>query len=185
LIREKEKAMSFEHCIPPRVSVLTVVLLSGLSVAGQAVADRGVRARLSGYQEVPVVSTVGTGEFRGKIDKDTGEIDYEFSYSGMQGMVTQAHIHLAQRGVNGGIVVWLCRTTQAAPEGTPLCGSPDFESSGRITAASVVAANPGQQFAAGELAELGKALRAGVAYVNVHTDLSPGGEIRGQIDHRH
>ena len=38
-----------------------------------------------------------------------------------------------------------------------------------------------QQLAAGELNEVIRAIRAGVAYANVHTILSPGGEIRGQI----
>ena len=33
----------------------------------------------------------------------------------------------------------------------------------------------------GELAEVIAAIRAGSAYANVHTSLSPGGEIRGQI----
>ena len=33
-----------------------------------------------------------------------------------------------------------------------------------------------------ELNELIRALRAGVAYANVHTDQFPGGEIRGQLD---
>ena len=39
-----------------------------------------------------------------------------------------------------------------------------------------------QGIAPGEFDELVKALRAGVAYANVHTDLHPGGEIRGQLD---
>ena len=49
-------------------------------------------------------------------------------------------------------------------------------------AANVVAgATASQQLAAGELAEVIAAIRAGAAYANVHTNLSPGGEIRGQI----
>jgi hypothetical protein len=45
----------------------------------------------------------------------------------------------------------------------------------------------GQGIAAGEFAELLAAMRAGVTYVNVHSTLYPGGEIRAQIsadDHR-
>ena len=38
-----------------------------------------------------------------------------------------------------------------------------------------------QQLAAGELNEVIRAIRAGVAYANVHTTLSTSGEIRGQI----
>ena len=39
----------------------------------------------------------------------------------------------------------------------------------------------GQGIAAGEFAELVRALRAGAAYANVHTTAHPGGEIRGQV----
>jgi hypothetical protein len=39
----------------------------------------------------------------------------------------------------------------------------------------------GQGVAAGELADLIRAIRAGAAYVNVHTATYPTGEIRGQI----
>jgi len=38
-----------------------------------------------------------------------------------------------------------------------------------------------QQIAAGELEEVIAAIRVGAAYANVHTSVSPGGEIRGQI----
>jgi CHRD domain len=154
--------------------------------------DRRVQARLSGFEEVPVVSTTGNGEFKARINQQTGDIDYEFSYTGMQGTVTQAHIHLAQSGVNGGIMVWLCQSiTNPAPAAvaatTPVCSSPAFASSGVITTASVVGPGGAQQLGAGELDELRAALSAGVAYVNVHTNISPGGEIRGQIapGHRH
>lgn len=155
---------------------------------GSALADDAavVRARLSGFQEVPVVSTTGNGDFRAKINTQTNEIEYEFSYADMQAPVLQAHIHLGQHSVNGGITVWLCQTAaNPAPAAvatiTPVCSSPAFSSSGIITAASIVGPGGAQQLAAGELAELVRALRAGVAYANVHTTASPGGEIRGQI----
>jgi hypothetical protein len=176
-----------------RATIVAAALAAGLAVAdGDRRHDSTVRSRLAGFQEVPVVSTTGSGDFKGRIDRHTGEIDYEFSYEDLQGTVTQAHIHLGQQGVNGGILVWLCQSaTNPAPPTvattTPLCSSPAFVSSGRITAASIVGPGGAQQLDSGELAELVAALRAGVAYVNVHTTLSPGGEIRGQVEpgHRH
>ncbi|NRF67091.1 CHRD domain-containing protein [Aquincola sp. S2] len=169
-------------------SLAALAVLSG----GSALADKGgndnrtVGAQLSGFQEVPVVSTKGSGEFKAKINSQTNEIEYEFSYADMQATVLQAHIHLGQRGVNGGIMVWLCQSAAnpapAAVAGfTPVCSSPAFSSGGIINAASIVGPGGAQQLGAGELAELVAAFRAGVAYVNVHTATSPGGEIRGQI----
>ena len=38
-----------------------------------------------------------------------------------------------------------------------------------------------QQLTKGDLTEVIAAMRVGAAYANVHTSLSPGGEIRGQI----
>jgi CHRD domain len=143
-----------------------------------------LKAVLIGYEEVPAVSTVARGEFRARISDDEQSIDYKLTYSGLQGKVTQAHIHVAQRSVNGSIVIWLCGTeTNSGPSGTQTC-PPDQDgnatSTGTITAADVVAASmTSQQLAAAERGEVIAAIRAGVAYANVHTDLSPGGERRG------
>ena len=52
---------------------------------------------------------------------------------------------------------------------------------GLITAENVLAIATTQQIAAGELAEVIAALRGGAAYANVHSAVSGGGEIRGQI----
>jgi len=106
------------------------------------------------------------------------------------GVNPAAHIHIAQKSVNGGIVVWLCQT--AAPFLDPTGHAPQCPQSGTvtgtITAANVTApaAAPGppnntQQLKIGDLAEVIAAIRGGVAYANVHTNLSPGGEMRGQI----
>ena len=50
---------------------------------------------------------------RPALGRDEGSIDYELTYSGLQGTVSMAHIHFAQRGVNGSIVLWLCQTAAA------------------------------------------------------------------------
>jgi hypothetical protein len=163
------------------LAILTALVIA--SAVPTAAIAKNVRATLTGYEEVPAVSTVATGEFRGKISNDEQFIDYEWSYSGLQGTVLQAHIHVAQRGVNGSIVIWLCGTaSNPGPAGTPTCTPGSGSFTGTITAANVIAgATASQQLAAGELDEVIAAMRAGVAYVNVHTNLSPGGEIRGQI----
>ena len=54
---------------------------------------------------------------------------------------------------------------------------------GVIDAADVI--GPATQgIAPGEIADLQKAIRAGLAYINIHTVDSPAGEIRGDL-HRH
>ena len=160
---------------------ITAALLAAFT-ASTASADDKVRARLMGFQEVPAVSTEGNGTFEAVISPNGNAIDYELTYSGMQGTVTQSHMHVGQRGVNGGIVLWICGTTPGTPgpAGTPACTFPNghFAGSWRPENVQLVAA---QQFAPGELDEVIAAIRAGVAYVNVHTNLSPGGEIRGQV----
>ena len=148
-------------------------------------ADDKVRARLMGFQEVPVVSTEASGTFEASISPRGEAIDYEITYTGMQGVVTQSHMHVGQRSVNGGIVLWICGNPAATPPtpgpaGTPVCTSPNGHFAGTWRPENVQN-QPTQQITTGELDEVIAAIRAGVAYVNVHTNLSPGGEIRGQV----
>jgi hypothetical protein len=161
-----------------------LALLAAVLAAMPVLADRDdgpIRARLSGLQEVPVVLTNASGEFEARIANDGASITYELTYSGLQGQVRQAHIHVAQRNVNGAIVLWLCGSTQnPGPAGTQVCPQTG-RVSGTLVAANVQAGGA-QQVA--DLADVIDALRAGAGYVNVHTDLSPGGEIRGQLGGR-
>jgi len=180
-----------------RLVLAGLITLAAVSTAVHLTADdrdRGNRLRTSliGFNEVPVVSTDAKGRFKAKISDDEQSIDYELSFDGLQGIVAQSHIHVAQKDVNGAIVLWLCQGTNRAPASvaalTPECPQGGTVS-GMLTAANVVepaptptAPTPPQQIRTGELDEVIAAIRAGKAYVNVHTDLSPGGEIRGQLD---
>jgi CHRD domain len=148
--------------------------------------DDRVRATLVGRQEVPIVATVARGRFDAQIADDESSLEWTLTYSGLQGPVTQAHIHIAQKNVNGGIVIWLCQTAAApapASAGTvvtcPQTASGVSTLSGTITSANVVAVAT-QQFG-GDLGEVIDAIRDGFAYANVHTNPSVGGEIRGQL----
>jgi hypothetical protein len=149
-------------------------------------------ADLKGLGEVPIVASSGRGSFRAVISPDETEISYRLDYSGLEGTVTQSHIHVGEHHTSGGISVWLCGTsTNPGPAGTPTCampGGPDAEAFGVITKANVV--GPSAQGIGGpvpvvdpdaEFAQLIGLLRAGLAYANVHSTMSPSGEIRGQI----
>jgi hypothetical protein len=165
-----------------RCRVLLAVTGSLLALATVANAEE-LGALLTGYEESPSVSTAGTGEFTATIAPDGDVIEYTETYGGLQGTVTQSHILVALLGVNGSIVIFLCQTaTNPDPTGlAPEC--PQHGSvSGEITTANVIAGSMApQQLAAGDLAAVITAIRAGAAYANVHSDVSPGGEIRGQI----
>lgn len=171
-----------------RVKLAVAVAVTGaMAVAGTAaVAGHGskqLRASLHGYEEVPVVSTTGNGQFRATVTPAGDGFAYRLTYSALEGNVTQAHIHLGQPAVNGGISVWLCSNLNPpgnTPAGTQPCPPPPATVTGTIGPANVVGPTS-QGIAPGEMADLMRAMRAGVTYANVHTSLFPGGEIRGQV----
>ena len=86
-----------------RIGIGLLAILGASPVAMAADGEVELRATLRGFEEVPAVSTTASGTFRGDIDRDELSIGYTLSYSGLEGTVTQAHIHLGQRRVAGGI----------------------------------------------------------------------------------
>lgn len=171
-----------------RRSVLVAVALvvGALLVASLAVAAGGKKnlkaGDLIGYEENPDISTVATGSFKATLDDDAQTIEYELSYSGLEGTVQQAHIHFAKRAVNGGITLFLCSNLGNGPAGTPAC--PQSGTVSRTVGAAEVLAPGTQGIEAGNFAELAEAMRAGSTYANVHSTKWPGGEIRAQINDR-
>lgn len=169
------------------LSIAVVAMVSASTVVW-AQGFKRISEFLTGYEEVPSVSTTGTGEFNARISNDGSRIDWELSYANLEGAVQQAHIHFGQKGVNGGISVFLCTNLGNGPAGTQPCPAPPATISGTIFAADVspnIPATAGartQGINTGEIDELIRAIRAGATYVNVHSTTWPGGEIRAQID---
>jgi hypothetical protein len=133
-----------------------------------------LRAKLSGFQEVPPKVTNGTGTFRATINGNS--ISYELTFSDLSTKAFGAHIHFAQRGVNGGIFAFLCGGGGQAP-----CPPAGGTVTGTITAANILGPTPDQGITAGDFAAAVRAIRSGETYANVHSMRYPGGEIRGQI----
>jgi len=170
------------------------LLLSGGVSADNGKNNRKINVGLTGFEEVPVVITTGNGELKLTINESAGTIDYVLTFADLQADVTQAHIHVAQKSVNGGIVLWLCQTagTQApaaVAANTPFCdAAPNTARAGtvkgQLTDASALspANNPQQQIEAGSLDDALIAIAAGKAYANVHTTRWPSGEVRGQVN---
>ena len=160
--------------------ILMILLVAALVPADADADRRHVRAELEGFQEVPSISTTGQGLFRGRISNDGEEMTFILFYDGLEGEVAQSHLHLGQHSVNGGISIFLCTNLGNGPAGTPACPPPPATVSGTLSAEDVIGPG-GQGITAEEWEEVVRAIRRGVVYVNVHTDLHPGGEIRGQL----
>ncbi len=142
---------------------------------------RQIRESLTGYEEVPAISTPGDGTFTARINHSDSSVSYRLTYEGTETAVTQSHIHFEQRTNNGPIVVFLCSNLPNPPAGTQACPPTGGTISGTFDADDVLLAGT-SGIAAGEFDELLAAMRAGATYVNVHTVGRPGGEIRSQID---
>jgi hypothetical protein len=157
------------------VAGFVVALAAAASFAGDAEDKKAPAATfpLSGYQEVPPISTTGAGTFTASlVGGDT--IQYELTYSGTEGTPSAAHIHFGTPGVNGGIVAFLC-----GGGGKPAC-PPSGTVSGTIVAADVLAL-PTQGIEAGDLDALIAAIVNKAAYANVHSNIYPSGEMRGKL----
>ena len=169
-----------------------VAAACAIGVGAVAVADNGRRSdreALTGFEEVPAVSTPGVGEFRTSINRAGDQVRYKLSFSGLESAVTQAHIHFENETNNGPVIVFLCSNLTGPPPGTQACPAAGGTIRGTITADDVGGGGASQGLAAGEIEEFTRAIRAGATYVNVHSVGRPGGEIRAQLgddrDHDH
>jgi hypothetical protein len=159
-------------------SSLLAVTLATVIVAAAALAhgDNGRGgAKLDGWQEVPSISTTGHGWFKARVRSDG--IHYTLRYEDLESDATFAHIHFAERHVDGGVIAFLC-----GGNGKPACPAREGKVTGVITAANV--RGPADQgIQPGSLSEVIRALRHGAVYANVHTTTFGDGEIRGQVGH--
>jgi hypothetical protein len=148
---------------------------------------------LTPREEVMPAGVINTSNARGnaifQLSADGTSLSYQLVVANIEN-VFQAHIHRAPAGSNGGIVVWLFPSTAPTP-GPKGQGRVDgVIAEGTITAANLVGALAGHP-----LSDLVALLQNGGAYVNAHTDDGdatpnegpgdyPGGELRGQVEHR-
>lgn len=172
-----------KHVSTKVAAVAAVAALTGAGAVAMADGQqRDVRETLSGFEEVPAVSTAGGGRFRASINRAGDQIQWELSFNGLESNATQAHIHFESVTNNGPIVVFLCSNLANGPAGTAACPAQGGTVRGTITAAQVGAGAAAQGLNAGEIAEFVAAIRAGATYVNVHSEGRPGGEVRSQLD---
>lgn len=123
-------------------------------IRGQIVpeTDWAFVADLNGMQEVPGVSTDATGLATFLVAKHGGKITYRVVVNGLSGPIGGAHLHMAPMGEDGDVVLDL----SAGVMGNTIMGEADPT-------------------------DILDAMLMGNIYINIHTDMHPGGEIRGQL----
>src|SRR3954447_22108174 len=162
---------------------------AGFTAAATVAGDhkRDFRTEMISYEEVRAVTTQGNGQVDVEVARDGQSLRFVEHYRALESPVTQSHIHFGQKDVNGGIVIFFCSNLGNGPAGTPPCPQPEPGKMATVTGTRTAAdmfggataqgIAPGAPGAPGEFEELVRALRAGVAYANVHTTARPGGEI--------
>jgi hypothetical protein len=134
--------------------------MTSLACAASAMPARAAPAAfsvaLTGAEQVPPVTTTGSGTAALTYDPATRVVTWSITFSGLSGAPTMAHFHgPAAAGKNAPVLVWISK------KGEPVT-SP-------ITGEATLTPDQAQQFTAGDW------------YINVHTPAHPAGEIRGQV----
>ncbi len=62
------------------IAATAVLMVASATIAFTDGGSRRIREFLTGYEEVPTVSTVGNGTFEARINRDESEIRYTLSY---------------------------------------------------------------------------------------------------------
>jgi hypothetical protein len=119
-----------------------------------AMAGGTMTANLSAAQEVPPANSQGRGDAQMMLDPSSKQLRWTVNYTGLSGPATAAHIHTGAQSANGPVAINL---SPGGPPQNPITGT------ATLTDAQM------QQ------------LMSGQAYVNVHTQANPGGEVRGQV----
>ena len=129
------------------------LLVSACGSAAKIAGTQTMMTRLSGYSEVPPVSSAATGNVETSYNMDTRVLQWTVTYSSLSGPATGGHFHgPAMPGTNAPVVL-------------PFKGSLASPITGNAVLTPAQASD----------------LLAGRWYVNLHTAANPGGEIRGQV----
>jgi len=124
-------------------------------------------AHLSGSEEVPPVDTLAQGQAVFMFNADLSSLAFKLVVANIENVVA-AHIHCAPAGVNGPVGVTLFSGGPVSPDGT-------------LAQGTAAAPDAGNNCSWTTLQDVLTAIQTGNAYVNVHTQANPRGEIRGQI----
>lgn len=135
--------------------------------AEQEQQDQEFAANLTGDSEVPPVTTNATGTAEFELNDDGDEMSYDLEADDIEGVLF-AHIHQGSDSENGPIVVTLLNSSEPTDE---------VSESGNFAAEDFEGPLQGQN-----MTDLVDAIEGGQAYVNVHTEANPPGEIRGTVD---
>ncbi len=148
--------------------LLSVTLTTGGLVA-PAFANEDFTTNLSGNEEVPPVDTDAEGEARLEVSGNEEEIRFHVEAEGLEDVVG-GHLHLAERGEVGPVVVSLF--------GEESTNNGNLEVSGTIEENDLVSVLEGRE----DISNLVDHLEEEEIYINIHTEENPEGEIRGQFD---
>lgn len=148
------------HMIRRMMRSLAVIALATASVALPANAGTMFTASLSGLEEVPPNLSRGYGFSSIWLNDTEDSIAVDLSFYDLTAGATAAHIHgPANPGVNAGALF-------------PFALGPLIGQTNGVVPQHMFAISPTQV----------NTLKSGQYYVNVHTSVFPGGEIRGQYN---
>ena len=126
-------------------------------------------ATLTGAGENPVINTGAFGSATITVDIGARTVTYRVDVFNLPSGVTASHIHAGAAGTNGPVVV------NFAP---PQTASNDFGFSGTVRDTEFIL-RPNEGIRSAD--DMFQAIVGGNTYVNVHSAVNPGGEIRGQL----
>lgn len=154
---------------------MLVVATAGLTTTIFAQQNMNIfTANLSGSNEVPPVTTTGSGIaiFQVLPVGHQQVMSYQLNLKNITG-VTGVHIHSGKQGENGPVVAGLFNPSMSAP--------PTGAINGRLVAGTLTSSELTGPLHGNEISALVNMIRSGGAYVNVHTTQNQNGEVRGQI----
>ena len=164
-----------------RIAIFAVLLLTALVSSPAWAISLVYSATLSGANESPPVSSLGTGTALVTIDTDLSTMHVQATFSGLTGTTTVAHIHccVVPPSPNAGVAT----TTPSFPGVPAGVTSGSYDQTFDLTAASTY--NPAFVTAnvdvPGAMAALLNGLATGATYFNIHTSFAGSGEIRGTL----
>lgn len=149
--------------------VLALVVVGALGAVPASAQTYTLTASLSGANENPALNTGAFGSATVVVDMTARTVTYRVDVFNLPSGVTASHIHAGAAGTNGPVVV------NFAP---PLTASNDFGYTGTVKDSEFIL-RPDQGIRSAD--DMFQAILGGNSYVNVHSQVNAGGEIRGQL----